>query len=516
MLDQILFDELVKLGAFDKFTYQESLDIANKHQASYWPFWQSHNDLVAKHFFTVLCDYTEFETIELNHLDHLNSFILSEPGRTLFQNNIIPIQVTDNQIEVVISAPHDIEWIRSWQQHQPYNVLIKLCRLNDFLKYKTHLTIDLSYQSLTHKQSFKDTHALSKIVAYLMHYAIAHGISDIHGEPQWNNFQIRMRSNGLLQHSYPFDNKIGKQITNCLKILSHCDVANSRLPQDGYLGIEDYPSGKQDARINFCPTLHGEKWVIRLLPQNRILPLNELGFFAEDLKKMQKAISQPQGLILITGPTGSGKTTTLYALLETLNTHRINISTIEDPIEKQIPQINQIQINSAIGFDFATGLKALLRQDPDVIMIGEIRDKATADIALKASQTGHLVLATLHSNSTAHTISRLLAMGFHPELLSQTMIAIVAQRLARQLCQHCKNKQPCKFCNDGYATRLPIYEVMSINASLRTTIEKKPFQVDLLERKACELGMHTLKQSAQMLIDEGITDRKEINRVIFH
>ena len=516
-LDEIIFKDLQDKAGLEKITYQDALALANEHQAQFWPFWLHRADIADALFLELFAKYTGLIGAAIDSHHEVHNLIQTDIGHTLFQNQVIALKITPDAITALVATPQAIEWLQQWQFHHPCQLTIQLCSLENFLKHSTKLRMDASFKKyMLHQQNTQDT-VLSDLANHLMHDALAHGASDIHGEPRWNCFAIRMRINGILENKYSFNLPLSKQLTNRFKILSQCDVANTRLPQDGHICIDHYPSGKQDARINFCPTMHGEKWVIRLLPHNRTVKIDELGFSAFDLIHMKKSISQPQGLILVTGPTGSGKTTTLYALLQTLNHHAMNITTIEDPVEKQLDHINQIQTNNAIGFDFSSGLKSLLRQDPDVIMIGEIRDTETASIALKAAQTGHLVLATLHSNSTTHTISRLLAMGFHPELLSQTIITIVAQRLARRLCQSCKGDyKNCLQCHDGYSSRIPIYECMTMDKAIRAIIEKQPFQADSLEEEACRLGMKTLIQSAQDFIDQGVTDLKEIQRVIVH
>jgi type II secretory ATPase GspE/PulE/Tfp pilus assembly ATPase PilB-like protein len=515
-LDEVIFNDLQKKMGIEKITYPEAMALANQYQAQFWPFWLHRADIADTVFLALLSQYTGLDVASIDSLSEVHNLIQTDIGQPFFQHQAIALSITSDAITVLVATPQAIEWLQQWQLHHRHSLTIQLCSLENFLKYNTKLSLDASFHKYRIQQQTQDT-ALSDLANHLMHYALAHGASDIHGEPRWNGFVIRMRIHGILEITNSLTLSLSKQLTNRFKILSQCDVANTRLPQDGHISIDHYPTGKQDARIHFCKTLHGEKWVIRLLPNNRSLVIDELGFSPQDLSNMKKSMSQPQGLILVTGPTGSGKTTTLYALLQTLNHHAMNITTIEDPVEKELDHINQIQTNHAIGFDFSTGLKSLLRQDPDVIMIGEIRDTETASIALKAAQTGHLVLATLHSNSTTHTISRLLAMGFHPELLSQTIITIVAQRLARKICVKCRRGiKNCAHCHDGYSSRIPIYECMMIDKAIRAIIEKLPFEADLLEMEACRLGMKTLKQSAQDLVNEGITDSKEIHRVIVH
>lgn len=507
VFDQALIELMIYDQLISETNYKKLLQLANKQPMLFWPFVCSHCHISEDMFMEYFAGFTGLEVVDVCMNNDIFTLTSSKLAKHLLKHHCILCSQEDNQLTVLIAMPAQLEWLQQWQTQQNYRVKTYICDLTSFLRISTTIKTRLAHQQCSSDQIEQTQSTVKNFLQHCMHFALAHHMSDIHGEMHADGMHIRMRKDGLLEQGYQFNQSIGKQITNCLKILSQCDVANTRLPQDGHMTIEGYPTGKQDARIHFCPTIHGEKWVIRLLPQNRILDITELGFIEQDLQKIRHALSQPQGLILVTGPTGSGKTTTLYTFLQSLNTSSVNISTIEDPVEKQLDNINQIQINHAIGFDFATGLRSLLRQDPDILMVGEIRDKETAEIALKAAQTGHLVFATLHSNSTAQTISRLLAMGFHPELLSQTIIAIIAQRLAR-----ISNKPD----TSKKSSRLAIYEVMSINQAMRHIIEKQPFQADMLEQQACIDGMTTLKQHARWLMKQKLIDEKEINRVLIH
>jgi type IV pilus assembly protein PilB len=303
--------------------------------------------------------------------------------------------------------------------------------------------------------------------------------SDIHFEPRENYLRIRYRVDGLLQEGEQIHKSKQASLTSRIKVLVNLDIAEKRLPQDGRTTLK-----KIDLRVSTTPTIHGEKVVIRLLNRKQtLLGLEELGMEKEDLVLYRKMISKRSGIILITGPTGSGKTTTLYSTLSILNSPQINILTIEDPVEYQLPGINQIQINSKAGLTFSRGLRSFLRQDPDIIMIGEIRDLETAKIAFQASLTGHLVFSTLHTNDAPSAITRLIEMGIDRYLVEASIIGVIAQRLVR------------KITTDGYRGRLGIYELM---------FGSSPHQ-----------GMKTLLENGDQKVKQGITTREELARVIY-
>lgn len=307
--------------------------------------------------------------------------------------------------------------------------------------------------------------------------------SDIHLEPREEYLRVRYRVDGLLQDGTPFHKSKQASLISRVKVLVNLDIAESRLPQDGRTNLK-FGKNNIDIRVSTIPTLHGEKVVMRLLNRNHAhLGLEELGMEKQDLELYRKMISKSSGIILVTGPTGSGKTTTLYATLSVLNSKEINIMTIEDPVEYQLPGINQIQVNPKAGLSFSRGLRAILRQDPDVIMVGEIRDLETAKIAIQSALTGHLVLSTLHTNDAASAVNRLVDMGIEKYLVEASVIGVVAQRLARK-------KYP-----EGYKGRTGIYEIMS----------------GVLPHK----GMRTLVESGMRKVELGITTKEEIARVIY-
>lgn len=363
----------------------------------------------------------------------------------------------------------------------------------------------------------KDT---TEMISFLIEDAHGMRASDIHMEPAEQKCRIRYRVDGRLleRHVIPLTDYAA--LVNRVKIMSSLDISEKRLPQDGRIL---YESGgvRFDIRTSILPTIHGEKIVLRLLAMNeRHLSISELGMDARQQEEYVRAISHPHGMILISGPTGSGKSTTLYATLERLNRGDNNILTIEDPVEYTLDGINQVQLKEEIGLDFPSALRTFLRQDPDIIMLGEIRDEETAEMAVRSSLTGHLVLSTLHTNSAWGCITRMTDMGIHPYLLSETLVACVAQRLVRTLCPHCRVETEdghyapggCPHCfYTGYLGRKAIYEVIPIDPELTRAVRNGVTDIsDYLKQH----GIRTLRDSALALYEQGETSLEEILQLI--
>jgi len=381
-----------------------------------------------------------------------------------------------------------------------------------------------------------------KLVNGVLIKAIKMGVSDIHIEPYEKSFRVRYRVDGVLRKAMGLPLKIRNAIISRVKIMAKLDIAERRLPQDGRIKLKLGAKRDMDFRVSTIPTLFGEKVVMRLLDKSNLqLDMTKLGFEQSSLDDFQGALSKPFGMILVTGPTGSGKTTTLYSALHQLNQISENIMTAEDPVEFNLAGINQVQMHDEIGLNFAAALRSFLRQDPDIIMVGEIRDYETAEIGVKAALTGHLVLSTLHTNDAPSTINRMLNMGVEPFLVSSSVILIVAQRLARRTCQNCKealevNPQAlvevgftpeeaegmtiyhgkgCSNCgNSGYKGRVALYEVMAISDSIRELILQGASNAEI-KAAAIEGGMLTLRRSGLAKVKEGMTTLEEIVRVTF-
>lgn len=379
-----------------------------------------------------------------------------------------------------------------------------------------------------------------RLVNVLMVDSLRRGASDIHVEPYEKDFRIRFRIDGVLYDVMHPPMKLRDPLISRLKIMSKLDISEKRLPQDGRIKIKvkvDDRSRELDFRVSTLPTLFGEKVVLRLLDKDKLmLDMSKLGFEAESLEKFQRAIANPYGMVLVTGPTGSGKTNTLYSALQSLNTPETNIMTAEDPVEFNLQGINQVQMKEQIGLNFAAALRSFLRQDPNIILVGEIRDFETAEIAIKAALTGHLVLSTLHTNDAPSTISRLVNMGIEPFLVATSVNIIQAQRLIRRICKDCKEEthmpteglveigfkpeevaslklykgRGCDTClGTGYKGRVGLYEVMEVTDELRELIIIGASAIEL-RRKAIECGMITLRESGLYKLREGITTVEEV------
>jgi type IV pilus assembly protein PilB len=381
-----------------------------------------------------------------------------------------------------------------------------------------------------------------RLVNVLLVDALRRGASDIHVEPYEKELRIRFRIDGVLYDVMRPPLKMRDALISRVKIMSKLDISEKRLPQDGRIKIKvkiDSRSRELDFRVSTLPTLFGEKVVLRLLDkENLMLDMTKLGFEPESLVKFQRNISKPYGMVLVTGPTGSGKTNTLYSALQSLNTVQTNIMTAEDPVEFNLMGINQVQMKEQIGLNFAAALRAFLRQDPNIILVGEIRDFETAEIAIKAALTGHLVLSTLHTNDAPSTISRLMNMGIEPFLVATSVNLIQAQRLIRRVCKDCKREHPtppealvevgftsedakalktykgkgCATCNNtGYKGRIGLYEVMEVNDEIRELILIGASSLEL-RKKAIEDGMITLRESGLQKVRAGLTTLEEVVR----
>jgi len=380
-----------------------------------------------------------------------------------------------------------------------------------------------------------------KYVNKILVDAINRGASDIHVEPFEKELRIRFRIDGILHNVTTQPISFAQRITARIKIVAKLDIAERRVPQDGRVRLKISKSKAYDFRVNTLPTIYGEKVVMRILDSSAAnLDLTTLGFTEEQLAAYKLVVHRPYGMVLITGPTGSGKTVTLYSALNMLNNPAKNISTVEDPVEIQLPGITQVNINEKANLEFADALRAFLRQDPDIIMLGEIRDLETAEIAIKASQTGHMVLSTLHTNDAPSTLTRLLNMGVPAFNVASAVHLIVAQRLVRKLCVHCKkpvtlpkkillesgfskekigslqlfqaNEKGCANCTEGYRGRSGVFQVMPVSENIKTLIMQGCTEQDI-EHSAAEEGILDLRSSGLLKVEQGITSLEEIERV---
>ena len=385
-----------------------------------------------------------------------------------------------------------------------------------------------------------DDTPIVKFVNKVLVDAIKKGASDIHFEPYENDYRVRLRIDGILKQAAKMPVKLNQRITARLKVMAQLDIAEKRVPQDGRIKLNLSKTKQIDFRVSTLPTLFGEKVVLRILDGSAAkLGIDKLGYEEDQKELFMEAIQKPYGMVLATGPTGSGKTVSLYTALNILNNEERNISTVEDPVEIRVPGINQVQMNAKRGMTFAAALRSFLRQDPDVIMVGEIRDLETAEIAIKAAQTGHMVLSTLHTNDAPQTIARMMNMGVAPYNITSSVTLVIAQRLARRLCNRCKKPLElpeaallaegftsdeiheglqifdavgCDECTSGYKGRTGIYQVMPMSEEIQEIVLQGGNALQIAEA-AQKAGVRDLRQSGLMKVKQGVTSLAEIDRV---
>jgi type IV pilus assembly protein PilB len=482
------------------------------------------------------------------------------PEQLARQHTIIPINRAGSSIIVAMSNPSDLNAIDDVKFHSGLNVEVVIASevgiraaIDRYYKkdidYKK-IVAEFKEEDAEEEQAEEEEEIISlerasddapvvRLVNMLLIDAIRRQASDIHIEPYEKSFRVRYRIDGVLYEIMNPPLKLKNAITSRIKIMASLNIAERRLPQDGRIKIKLGEGKEMDFRVSVLPTLFGEKVVMRLLDKGNLqLDMTKLGFSEEQLHVFKDCIHRPYGMVLVTGPTGSGKTTTLYSALAELNKTSENISTAEDPVEFNLAGINQCQMADSIGLNFAAALRSFLRQDPDIIMVGEIRDFETAEIAVKAALTGHMVLSTLHTNDAPSTISRMLNMGLEPFLVTASVNAIIAQRLARRICKECKVEKRvdpqqlidlgmspeeaasglvhegagCRACNGtGFKGRIAVHEVMEMNDTLKDLVLQGASSIEL-KRAAIQTGMTTLRQTALKRLREGITTISEVIR----
>ena len=483
------------------------------------------------------------------------------PPQILQKHQLVPYKLLGSTLTVAMSDPTDLVAINEVKFVTGYGVRVVLATPSLIKKTLDQRFGGVSYDDVLKKfgdgemevvqesddvnlqelqQATMDAPVVTLVNAILAD-AAKRRCSDIHIEPYEKVFRVRFRIDGVLQEIMSPPLRLKNALVSRLKVMAGLDIAERRLTQDGRIKLKMGMGGELDIRVSILPTLFGEKVVMRLLDKSNLqLDMSRLGFDPQNLKDFQEAIHKPYGMILITGPTGSGKSTTLYSALSELNKPDVNISTAEDPVEYNLVGINQVQVRDQIGLDFAACLRSFLRQDPDIIMVGEVRDLETAQIAIKAALTGHLVLSTLHTNDCPATVDRLINMGVEPFLLTSSINLILAQRLVRRICEQCKEPvqlrsellinlgvdpadlgagfptfhgRGCSNCgNTGYRGRLAVYEVMVMRDELRELILKGVSAMEL-KRAAVKLGLSTLRMSALQKVREGLTTVDETLRV---
>ena len=490
----------------------------------------------------------KYHLIPISHADSTLVIAMSNPSN-IFAIDEIKF-ATGQSIEIVVATERAIEksihqyygtereWEERRRNEETYKEVDKL--IGELKDYSVEFKADAGINVKELERASGEAPVI-KLVNHLLLDALSRGASDIHIEPYSKDYRIRYRIDGVLYDIIRPPAKLRNAVSSRIKVMANLDIAERRLPQDGRIRIRFGKNRNVEFRVSVIPTLFGEKAVMRILDEESLqLDLTKLGFDEEQLTEFRQSIFKPFGMVLITGPTGSGKTTTLYSSLMELNNTEVNISTAEDPVEYSLPGVNQVQVNDEIGLTFAACLRSFLRQDPDVILVGEIRDYETAEIAIKSALTGHLVLSTLHTNDAPSSITRLLNMGVEPFLVTASLNAVVAQRLVRKVCKDCriehdaspqvlidlgvppkevsdfvvykKSENGCKKClGTGYLGRIAVYEAMVISEELKEFILSGASAYEI-KREALRQKMKTLRQSALSKLKQGITTIEEVVR----
>lgn len=508
---------LLQAQLFSNAELQEAISQAQKANQSLLAYLLQHLPITASDISRACAQYFGLPHREL--LDFpCENLPLELINETMIQQHpVLPLVQTAQQLQVAVCDPDDFPLLEDIQYQTGLTTQAIIAPYDQVMHLINRLLSKKKYSYIAGAPN-----PVVALVEQILTDATHRNASDIHCEPLADIYRVRMRIDGLLHEITRAPTHLSSAIISRLKILAQCDISERRLPQDGRFTFTTASGHSRDCRLSSCPTIFGEKIVVRLLDSNKkLLSIGELGLTARDQTLLLHALSQPQGLILVTGPTGSGKTITLYSALEYLNRHTHNISTAEEPVEIALHGINQVNIHEKAGLTFTQVLRAFLRQDPDIIMIGEIRDKETADIAVRAAQTGHLVLSTLHTNNAPETLIRLLNMGIAPFNLADSLQLVIAQRLVRKLCSHCKQKlaqayaaQGCHYCTDGYHGREGLFELMPVSKALSALILQG--NKENIAQQAEQEGMQSLWQTALQKVQQGITTLEEIYRTVAH
>ena len=475
------------------------------------------------------------------------------------RHKVLPVQVTAKEVVVATAEPFITDWVAEVERQAKRPVRRVLVNPQEIHRYTAEFfalaksvraaqkaggsAASSNFEQLvelgrTNKQLDANDQGVVKVVDWLWQYAFDQRASDIHLEPRREQGVIRFRIDGVLHPVYQMPLGVMSAMVARVKLLGRMDVVEKRRPQDGRIKTRNQRGDEVEMRLSTLPTAFGEKMVMRIFdPDNAVKDLDALGFAQHDAQRWEALVKRPHGIILVTGPTGSGKTTTLYSTLKRVATEEVNVSTVEDPIEMIEPSFNQTQVQPQLDFNFAEGLRALMRQDPDIIMVGEIRDLETAEMAIQAALTGHLVFSTLHTNDAPSAITRMMELGVPPYLLNATLLGVLAQRLVRTLCKQCKQRdetasrdalaevvkpwkingayQPYKpvGCVDcrmgGYRGRMGLYELLIVSEALKDRITQSP-SIDNLRRQAVQDGMRPLRLAGALRVAEGLTTMDEV------
>lgn len=543
---------LIDYKVLDKETIDTSNELAQKKGITLYSELIDSNLVSPDHLVKLVTEFLEYPSININEEEINTKVVQKIPERKARELGVLALNTKRGIIQVAISDPQN-EVIE-----EELNKLLKR-------KYKLFLTTPESIMRnmLLYKKALKETFSdlikqtteqakgnilseapIIKIIDTLLDYAIAERASDLHLEPMKKGVVVRYRIDGIMYEVIRLEKELLTSLVARFKIMARLKIDETRVPQDGRFVI-DMEGQKISCRLSIMPSMYGEKAVVRILPESaRVTTLEELGFTGISLDKIRESITKTMGIVLATGPTGSGKTSTLYSILRSLDSLHQNISTMEDPIEYEIPMVNQFQVNRDVGLTFAAGLRSLLRQDPDVMMVGEIRDKETAEIAMHSALTGHFVLSTLHTNNAAGVLPRLIDMGIEPYIIASAVNTVIAQRLVRTNCMSCLvsytpaesavkkletivgkdlvkqlpkqlyHGKGCKACRGiGYSGRIGLFEVLDLSDGIRDLIDKGAGS-DKIQKLAVEEGMRTMMEDGVEKVIKGITTLEELLRVL--
>jgi len=552
-----LKDALIAADLVPRSDIEDAWAIAEKENQPFFDVILEKDLISDEHLGQVAADTLGVEFVNLKRKKMSANCWQLIPETIARQQLVVPFEINNDGLLVAMQDPLDLELLRLIEKKTGHKVIPYYATARDIkqilVRYRKNLADELkeliNERIKLDDQQEKDSTSIIKIIDIIIRNAYENRASDIHIEPSEKNIIIRFRMDGILQEMLTLPKELLESIITRIKILAKLRTDEHRAAQDGKMIIK-LAEEDLDIRISVIPITNGEKVVMRLLAEKtRQFILDDLGLDIIDANKVRQAINRPHGMVLVTGPTGSGKTTTLYALLKILNKEEVNISTIEDPVEYNIPGINQIQVNPKTNLTFASGLRSIVRQDPDIIMVGEIRDEETASIAVNAALTGHLVLSTLHTNDAATALPRLLDMSIEPFLVASTVNIIVAQRLVRRICAQClmseimhgeqleslksqinleritgkKNSQleelrfykgkGCSVCNfTGYKGRIGVFEVLTVSESIRKLIASKA-DADELQKKAIAEDMTTMFEDGVRKALQGLTTTEEVLKV---
>ena len=547
-------DKLVQYGYITEEQLQKALSLQKGTGKRIGEILIEHGIITAELLTHVLTELLNVENVDLTPANISPEAIQKVPKNICNRHKVFPYKIEKNKLYLAMEDPQNREAIQDVRRFANMEIVPSISTVSEINQaieqWYSNTDIDKAIREFVSNEIQNEIEEINededinaapvvRLVHNILESAVRKKASDIHIEYDGDHMRVRFRIDGILIEHMKTSAKAYKAIISRIKIMSSLNISEKRLPQDGriYLVVDNKPV---DFRVSTMPTSKGEKVVMRVLDKSSFMVSKEkLGFSQESIEIYDNLLSKPYGLILVVGPTGSGKTTTLYSMLNQLNDVRKNILTIEDPVEYELQGINQSQINYKAGLDFASALRAFLRQDPDIIMVGEIRDHDTAEIAIRASLTGHLVLSTLHANTAIGAISRLSDMGIDSFLITSSLVGVVAQRLVRRICPHCKvpyeasvgekkalnydldkpltlyKGEGCNKCNStGYKGRLGIYEMIQITKPIRDLIDKGAKEDEIL-RKANEYGMKDMRQDASIKVISGQTTVEEMMRVTF-